>query len=361
MDDGGRRVHPYIPNSVPDVKAEMLAAIGAAERRGALRRRSPSAPPAAGRSTCRRRSGPRRSWSATWRGCSAGTRSTARRPELPRRRLLPAPRAGRLRRDQRPRRVPDRLRRRALRGPRPLPGAVRVRAMMGELLDMDVVNVPTYDGFQAAAHRAAHGRPHHRPAAASWCRRRSAATSSPRSRDYVRPGPRRGAGARSSRRPACSTWTRCGARARAPTSPPSTSRTPPTWASSRPRGRGDRRARPRRRRPRGRRRRPLALGVLAPPAAYGADIACGDIQPLGIHMQFGGGHGGFIASRDDPRIVMEYPSRLFGIAPTAVRGRVRLRRRGLRAHLLRRARGGQGVGRARPRRCGASPPASTWP
>ncbi|MCL7452580.1 MAG: aminomethyl-transferring glycine dehydrogenase subunit GcvPA [Anaerolineae bacterium] len=65
---------------------------------------------------------------------------------------------------------------------------------------------------------------------------------------------------------------------------------------------------------------PLSLGVLAPPAAYGADIVCGDIQPLGIHMQFGGGHGGFIATRDEPRYVMEYPSRLFGIAPTRVPG-----------------------------------------
>jgi glycine dehydrogenase subunit 1 len=65
---------------------------------------------------------------------------------------------------------------------------------------------------------------------------------------------------------------------------------------------------------------PSTLGVLAPPAAYGADIACGDIQPLGIHQQLGGGHGGFIASADDPRIVEEYPSRLFGIAPTKVPG-----------------------------------------
>ena len=65
---------------------------------------------------------------------------------------------------------------------------------------------------------------------------------------------------------------------------------------------------------------PSTLGVLAPPASVGADIACGDIQPLGIHQHFGGGHGGFIASADDPRIVMQYPSRLFGIAPTCVAG-----------------------------------------
>ncbi len=65
---------------------------------------------------------------------------------------------------------------------------------------------------------------------------------------------------------------------------------------------------------------PISLGVLAPPAAYGADIVCGDIQPLGMHMQFGGGHAGFIATRDEERYVMEYPSRLFGITPTCVPG-----------------------------------------
>jgi glycine dehydrogenase subunit 1 len=65
---------------------------------------------------------------------------------------------------------------------------------------------------------------------------------------------------------------------------------------------------------------PLSLGVIAPPTDYGADIVCGDIQSLGIHMQFGGGHGGFIATQDEERFVNEYPSRLFGIAPTRVPG-----------------------------------------
>ncbi len=65
---------------------------------------------------------------------------------------------------------------------------------------------------------------------------------------------------------------------------------------------------------------PSTLGVLAPPAQYGADIVVGDLQPLGMHMQFGGGHAGFIATRDEPKFVMEYPSRLFGIAPTCVDG-----------------------------------------
>jgi glycine dehydrogenase subunit 1 len=65
---------------------------------------------------------------------------------------------------------------------------------------------------------------------------------------------------------------------------------------------------------------PISLGVIRPPVEYGGDIVCGDIQPLGIHMYYGGGHGGFIATNDDPKFVMEFPSRLFGIAPTAVEG-----------------------------------------
>jgi len=65
---------------------------------------------------------------------------------------------------------------------------------------------------------------------------------------------------------------------------------------------------------------PISLGVLTPPGEYGADIVCGDIQPLGMHMQFGGGHAGYIATRDEEAYVMEFPSRLFGIAPTRVPG-----------------------------------------
>lgn len=65
---------------------------------------------------------------------------------------------------------------------------------------------------------------------------------------------------------------------------------------------------------------PISLGVLAPPSHYGADIVCGDLQPLGIHMNYGGGQSGFIATRDEEKFVMEYPSRLFGIAPTIVEG-----------------------------------------
>jgi glycine dehydrogenase subunit 1 len=58
---------------------------------------------------------------------------------------------------------------------------------------------------------------------------------------------------------------------------------------------------------------PITLGVLAPPGDYGADIACGDIQPLGVPMFAGGGLGGFIASRDEERYVGEYPLRLISV------------------------------------------------
>jgi len=65
---------------------------------------------------------------------------------------------------------------------------------------------------------------------------------------------------------------------------------------------------------------PISLGILVPPSHYGADIICGDIQPLGVHMNYGGGLGGFIATRDEEKFVMEYPSRLFGITETSVEG-----------------------------------------
>jgi len=65
---------------------------------------------------------------------------------------------------------------------------------------------------------------------------------------------------------------------------------------------------------------PISLGVLTPPSHYGADIVCGDLQPLGMHMNYSGGQSGFIATHDDPTFVNEYPSRLFGIIPTVKEG-----------------------------------------
>ena len=65
---------------------------------------------------------------------------------------------------------------------------------------------------------------------------------------------------------------------------------------------------------------PISLGVLAPPSDYGADIVIGNAQPLGVHMNYGGGLFGFIASRDEERYVAEYPSWLISIAKTTKEG-----------------------------------------
>jgi glycine dehydrogenase subunit 1 len=190
-------------------------------------------------------------------------------------------------------------------------------SMMGELLNMDVANVPTYDGYQAAATALR--------MAARITRRRQLLLSDrinpgklSKIRDYVKPDleivlithePETGQvdltdlGAKLSAQTAAVYWENPAytgvietngdtlvkmAHAHDAISVVSVD--------------------------------PISLGVLAPPADYGADIACGDIQSLGMHMQFGGGQAGFIATRDEPTYVMEYPSRLFGIAPTRVSG-----------------------------------------
>jgi glycine dehydrogenase subunit 1 len=65
---------------------------------------------------------------------------------------------------------------------------------------------------------------------------------------------------------------------------------------------------------------PISLGVVKPPSEYGADIVCGDLQPLGLHMQYGGSLAGFIASGDDAEMVAEYPTWLVSITETANEG-----------------------------------------
>lgn len=65
---------------------------------------------------------------------------------------------------------------------------------------------------------------------------------------------------------------------------------------------------------------PSSLGVLTPPSHYGADIICGDLQPLGMHMSYGGNQSGFISTKNDEKFVLEFPSRLFGVAPTIKEG-----------------------------------------
>ena len=55
---------------------------------------------------------------------------------------------------------------------------------------------------------------------------------------------------------------------------------------------------------------PVALGMLRPPGEWGADIVCGEGQPLGIPMSGGGPYLGLLACRT--RFLRQMPGRLAG-------------------------------------------------
>ena len=55
---------------------------------------------------------------------------------------------------------------------------------------------------------------------------------------------------------------------------------------------------------------PISLAIVAPPGEYGADIAVGEGQQLGLSASYGGPHVGFIACRKE--LVRRLPGRLIG-------------------------------------------------
>ena len=60
---------------------------------------------------------------------------------------------------------------------------------------------------------------------------------------------------------------------------------------------------------------PISLAIVAPPGEYGADIAAGEGQQLGLSPSYGGPHVGFIACRKD--LVRRLPGRLIGTSHDA--------------------------------------------
>jgi len=60
---------------------------------------------------------------------------------------------------------------------------------------------------------------------------------------------------------------------------------------------------------------PISVAILAPPGEYGADIAVGEGQQLGLPPSLGGPHVGFIACRRE--LVRKLPGRLVGAAHDA--------------------------------------------
>ena len=65
---------------------------------------------------------------------------------------------------------------------------------------------------------------------------------------------------------------------------------------------------------------PITLGVITPPGEFGADIAVGTTQTLGVHMNAGGGVGGFIGTRDEAKYAHEYPTLQVSLTDTIVPG-----------------------------------------
>jgi glycine dehydrogenase subunit 1 len=65
---------------------------------------------------------------------------------------------------------------------------------------------------------------------------------------------------------------------------------------------------------------PISLGIVAAPSQYGADIIVGTTQTLGVHMNAGGGVGGFIATRDEEKYAREYPTLQVSLTATTEPG-----------------------------------------
>jgi len=61
---------------------------------------------------------------------------------------------------------------------------------------------------------------------------------------------------------------------------------------------------------------PTSLGILKPPGDYDADIAIGEGQPLGNHLNYGGPLLGLFACKGETELIRQMPGRVIGMTTT---------------------------------------------
>ncbi len=65
---------------------------------------------------------------------------------------------------------------------------------------------------------------------------------------------------------------------------------------------------------------PISLGLMEAPVNYGADIVCGDLHSLGLHLSCGNGQAGFISTMGEAKYMNEYKDFIYGFCEPEVEG-----------------------------------------
>ncbi len=67
---------------------------------------------------------------------------------------------------------------------------------------------------------------------------------------------------------------------------------------------------------------PISLGIIEAPGAYGATIVCGDVHTLGIYMFAGAGVGGFVMVKDEAKYAYQLKDMMYAASPSVVDGEI---------------------------------------